>query len=133
MPPIAAAQRQAILNHPDALDCSLYRPDEQDPDAEELDLGDAKVVIQGAFQAPTEWDAQQRADYFDDSAPELFVRAAIEAEAKPLSADYFVAAEGDYLAVMPGLGEVVMYYVHDCLEDDEGRSYVLLRDDQALD
>jgi hypothetical protein len=129
--PLAA--RQAILNHPDAQDCTLYRPDEKDPDAEEQDLGDAKILFLGAFQAPADWDAHERAEFFGDSPAELFVTAAIECEAKPLSAGYFTAEIGDYVATMPGLGEVVMFYVHDCSEDDSGRRYVLIRDDEPLD
>lgn len=133
MPPIDPQQRQAILNHPDAQDCTLYRPDEEDPDAEEQDLGDAKILFTGAFQAPADWDAQERAEFFGDSAEELFMTAAIECEAKPLSAGYFIAEAGDYLAVMPGLGAVVMYYVYDCNEDEQGRTYVLIREDESQD
>lgn len=125
--------RQAILNHPDAQDCTLYRPDEANPDAEERDLGDARILFTGAFQPPADWDAAQRAEYFGDSAAELFVTARIECEAKPLAAGYFTAEIGDYLATMPGSGEVVMFFVHDYDEDDSGRSYVLIRDDESLD
>ncbi|NQD93804.1 hypothetical protein HP532_14225 [Pseudomonas sp. CrR25] len=127
------AARQAVLNHPDAQDCTLYRPNDSDPDAEELDLGDAKVLLHGVFQAPADWDAHERAEFFGDSAPELFFSAAIECEARPLSAGFFTAEVGDYLAAMPGLGEVVMYYVHDCHEHVHGRTYVLIRDDESLD
>ncbi|MBS7661388.1 hypothetical protein I0D00_05425 [Pseudomonas lalucatii] len=127
------AARLAILNHPDAQDCTVYRPDENDADAEEHDLGDAKVLFTGAFQAPQDWDAEQRDEYYGDSAPELFMTAALECEAKPGSAAHFTAEVGDYVACMPGLGEVVMFYVHDCQDGENGRSYVLLRDDEALD
>ena len=41
-----------LKDHPDALDCTLYRPDENDPDAEELELGDGHVLFEGAFEAP---------------------------------------------------------------------------------
>lgn len=125
------ADRQAILDHPDAQDCTLYRPDEQDPEAEETDLGDAKVLFTGPFQAPAEWDAAAREDYFGDSDPQLFVTARIACEAQPQSRAFFTAEIGDYLASMPGLGEVVMYYVHDCLDDAGGRRYVLIRDDES--
>ncbi|UTW08560.1 hypothetical protein [Pseudomonas benzenivorans] len=127
------AARLAILDHPDAQDCTVYRPDEQDPDAEELDLGDAKIVFTGVFQPPADWDAEQRSEFYGDSAPELFMTAALECEAKPLSAVYFTAEIGDYVATMPGLGEVVMFYVHDCLDGENGRTYVLQRDDESLD
>ena len=63
----------------------------------------------------------------------LFVTALIECEAEPGSAAFFLAEEGDYLAAMTGQGEVAMYYVHDCAEDDHGRRCVLIRDDQPLD
>jgi hypothetical protein len=127
------AARQAILNHPDAQDCTVYRPDENDADAEERDLGDAKILFTGAFQPPQDWDAGQRDEFYGDSAPELFMTAAIECEAKPSSAAYFSAEIGDYVATMPGLGEVVMFYVHDWVENENGRSYVLIRDDESLD
>lgn len=125
--------RQAILDNPQAQDCTVYRPDETDLDAEELDLGDAKVLFTGPFVAPVEWDAQEREDFFADSDPALFVTAYIECEAKPGSKAYFQASVGDYVAAMPGLGEVVMYCVEDYSEGDKGRLFVLLRDDQTLD
>jgi hypothetical protein len=54
------AARLTILSHPEAQDCTVYRPDEADDQADELDLGDAKVLFTGVFQAPQEWDALQR-------------------------------------------------------------------------
>lgn len=39
---------------------------------------------------------------------------------------------GDYVAVQSGLGEVVMYYVYDHEETEQGRHYVLIRDDEEL-
>lgn len=125
--------RQAILGDAQALDCTLYRPDENDPDAEEEDLGDARILFTGAFQAPAEWDAEAREEFFGDDDPALFETALIECEAAPGSAAFFLAEIGDYVAVSPGLGEVVMYYVHDCEEDERGRRCVLIRDDQPLD
>lgn len=133
MPQIDPQQRLAILSNPDAQDCTVYRPDEDDPDAEELDLGDAKILFSGAFQAPAEWDELERAEYFGDAEPDTFVSAYIECEAKPGSADFFVADVGDYVATMPGLGEVVMFYVHDYSDDEQGRQYTLIRDDEPLD
>ncbi len=127
------ARRQAVLEHPEALDCNLYRPHERDPEAEELDLGDARVLFGGPFEPPADWDAQARADYFGDDDPALFFEARIQCLAPPGARGHFSAEVGDYLAAMPRLGEVVMYYLHDCLEDDGDRRYVLLRDDQPLD
>lgn len=115
----------SLNDYPDALDCTVYRPDENDPDAEELELGDARIVIEGAFVAPLEWDAIEREDYFDGSDPALFVTARIECEAKADSGKHFVAEPGDYVAVVRGL-KVEMYYVYDLAD----RSYVLIRDDQ---
>lgn len=136
MPPIDSqkrlAARAAILSNADAQDCTVYRPDEDDPDAEEKDLGDAKVLFTGVFQAPAEWDEHERNDFFGDTAPELFVTAYIECEAKPATAGFFVPEVGDYVATMPGLGEVVMFYVHDCTEDENGRKCVLSRDDEPM-
>jgi hypothetical protein len=127
------AARLAVLQHPQAQDCTLYRPDENDPEAEEQDLGDGKIVFAGAFEVPSSWDAAEREEYFAGFAEELFVTARIESEAKPGSKAHFTADIGDYVAVTPGLGEVVMYYLHDYLEDDSGCVYVLQRDEETLD
>ena len=70
---------------------------------------------------------------FGTSIPELFVNARIECEAKPGSKGHFTVDIGDYVAAQPGLGEVVMFYVHDYLEDDSGCTYVLLRDEEVLE
>lgn len=137
MPPMDTEQqlaaRLAILENPDAQDCTVYRADDQDPEVEEVDLGDAKVLFCGPFEAPADWDAAEREDYFGESAPELFVNARIECEAKPGSNSHFTVDIGDYVAAQPGLGEVVMFYVHDYLEDDTGCTYVLLRDEEVLE
>ncbi|UVE16412.1 hypothetical protein NVV93_12395 [Pseudomonas sp. LS44] len=137
MPPVDPQQRLAarntVLNHQDAQNCTLYRPDENDPDGEEMDLGDAKIVFTGTFEAPADWDEHERSEFYSDSAPELFVTARIECEAKPATSGYFEAEPGDFVATMPGSGEVVMYFVYDFDEDADGRSYVLIRDDESLD
>jgi len=139
MPPMDTEQqlaaRLALLQNPQAQDCTVYRADEkdQDPDAEEVDLGDAKVLFCGPFEAPADWDAAEREDYFGDSAPELFVNARIECEAQPGSKSHFTVDIGDYVAAQPSLGEVVMYYVHDYLDDDTGCTYVLHRDEEVLE
>ncbi|WP_236032764.1 hypothetical protein [Pseudomonas schmalbachii] len=127
------AARKAILAHADAQDCSLYRPDENDPDAEEMDLGDARIVVTGPFQAPAEWSAEEREEYFGDADPASFVSAFIECEAEPGSREFFQPDVGDYVAVMPTPDAVVMYYLHDWYEDDNGRDCVLILDDQDLD
>jgi hypothetical protein len=124
------ASRLAILQHPEAQDCTLYRPDEFDADAEEEDLGDAKVMFLGAFQAPAEWDEDERAEFFGDDAPERFVSAFIECEATPAAAEYFTAESGDYLACMQADGTVQMFYLYDYFEDESGRKCVLIRDDE---
>jgi hypothetical protein len=128
------AARQAVLHSPDALDCTLYRADENDPEAEELDLGDAKLQFLGPFEAPADWDAAEREEYFGESAPELFINAYIECQAEPGSSGYFTADVGDYVATLPGQGEVLMYFVHDYLEDSDGVcTYVLVRDEEVLE
>ncbi|GAB3380557.1 hypothetical protein GCM10027514_19820 [Azotobacter armeniacus] len=124
--------RLAILQSAEAQDCTVYRPDERDPEAEEEDLGDAKILFTGPFQAPEEWDEQMRADYFDETDPTLFVTAFVECEAAPASRGFFAAEPGDYLAATLETGEVVMFYVYDCSEDEQGRRCVLVRDDEAL-
>ena len=126
------AARQAILGDGAAQDCTLYRPDERDPEAEEEDLGDAKILFTGPFQAPEDWDEQMRADYFDENDPALFVTALIECEAAPASRGFFTVEPGDYVAATLETGEVVMFYVYDCSEDEQGRRCVLIRDDEVL-
>ena len=126
------AARQAVLADQQALGCALYRPDEEDDEAEEEDLGDARALFIGPFQAPDAWDAAECEEYFDGSEPELFVTAYIECEAPVASAEYFTAEVGDYVAIMTGEGQVEMFFVHDYQEDDAGRLCVLIRDDEPL-
>ncbi|GLK60489.1 hypothetical protein GCM10017624_26500 [Azotobacter vinelandii] len=126
------AARQAILRGAGALDCSVYRPDEHDPEAEEEDLGDAKILFTGPFQAPEDWDELTRADYFDGSDPALFVTALVECAAEPGSRRFFAVEAGDYLAATLDSGAVTMFYVYECDEDEQGRRCVLIRDDEAL-
>ncbi|MCY1535565.1 hypothetical protein D9M68_709770 [compost metagenome] len=124
------AARQAVLGHADALDCSLYRPDDNDLDAEEEDLGDARILFTGPFQAPAEWSAQDRDDYFGDIDPSAFVTALIECQADPSSRDFFLADAGDFVAVVSASGEVQMFYLYDSNEDDDGLHCVLVREDE---
>ena len=130
--PLDPQARKAVLEHPQALDCSVYRPDEKDEDAEELDLGEARLLVLGAFEPPVDWDARQREEYFGEEDPALFFSARIECLAVPLSKAFFTAESGDYVAAQPSQGEVVMYYIYDQEEDAEGRRYILIRDDEEL-
>lgn len=122
--------RQHVLDAADALDCTVYRPDEDDLDAEEEDLGDAKVLFTGPFEPPQDWDAAEREDYFDGTDPALFVTALIACEAKPGSKAFFTPQAGDLLAAM-NAGKVEMYFVCERLDDENGSSYVLIRDDET--
>ncbi|MDD1508721.1 hypothetical protein [Pseudomonas sp. CNPSo 3701] len=121
--------RQHVLDAADALDCTVYRPDEDDLDAEEEDLGDAKVLFTGPFEPPLEWDAAERKDYFDGTDPALFVTALIACEATPGSKAFFTPQAGDLLAAM-NAGKVEMYFVCERLDDETGSSYVLIRDEE---
>ncbi|MFC5696604.1 hypothetical protein ACFPU0_13665 [Pseudomonas sp. GCM10022186] len=124
------AARQAVLGHADALDCTLYRPDDNDLDAEEEDLGDARILFTGPFQVPAEWSAQEREDYFGDIDPASFVTALIECQGSPDSRDFFLADAGDFVAVVTATGEVQMFYLYDSNEDDDGLHCVLVREDE---
>lgn len=124
------AARQAVIGHADALDCTLYRPDDNDMDAEEEDLGDARILFTGPFQAPAEWSAQDSEDYFGDIDPAAFVTALIECQADPASREFFLADAGDFVAVVTASGEVQMFYLYDCNEDDDGMHCVLVREDE---
>ena len=57
MPATQTPSRDSILADPDALNCTIYRAHETDPDGEERDMGDARVIIPGQFEPPQEWDA----------------------------------------------------------------------------
>jgi hypothetical protein len=123
--------RQAVLDSSAALECTLYRPDDNDPDAEEEELGDARILFTGAFQAPEAWSEAERADFFGEEDPEQFVTADIECTESPASPRFFTVEPGDYVAVMEN-GVVVMYYLYDCQEDEQGLHGVLIRDEQEL-
>lgn len=126
------AARRAILADDAALDATVYRPDDNDPDAEEQDMGDAKVLFLGPFSAPADWDAAEREDFFDDADPALFFSARIEAEGEPGTPGFFVPEVGDFLAVMSAPGTIQMYFLHDWREDEDGCTCVLIRDDIQL-
>jgi hypothetical protein len=49
----------------------------------------------------------------------------------PASPRFFTVEPGDYVAVMEN-GVVVMYYLYDCQEDEQGLHGVLIRDEQEL-
>lgn len=129
MQALTPQSRAAILANPEALECTLYRADEYDTEAEEQDLGDARILFQGPFQAPAEWDAKDREDYFDGTAAEAFVTARIACEAAPDSGAAFTAVPGDYAAVNEAPGKISMFYVWDCLNEAEGE-YVLIREEE---
>ncbi len=122
--------RNAVLASSQALDCTVYRPNENDLDAEEEDLGDARILLLGAFEPPAEWSAAERAEFYDDADPQAFFSALIECEAKPASKAFFIAEAGDYAAVMSPAGSVQMYYLLESEESDDGLRCVLLRDDE---
>ena len=124
--------RQAVLRHPQAQDCTLYRPDEDDYEAEEEELGDARVLFVGAFEPPSDWDEAERLAYFDDCDPALFFSAYVECAAAVGTAAFFMAEIGDHVASMTADGQVQMHFVHDCSESEQGLLCVLLRDDQPL-
>ena len=126
------AAREAILADSAALDATLYRPDDEDEEAEEEELGDARVLLQGPFAAPAQWSEEDRQAYFDGCDPALFFTALIEAEATPGSAAFFLPEPGDYVALMVRADKVEMYYLYDCEETEQGLVCVLLRDDLEL-
>lgn len=125
--------RHSVLDSPDARDCTLYRPvEEDDPDAEEEDLGDARIVFQGPFQAPAHWGEAELEEFFGDEDPEQFVAALIECCAPPSSSQYFTAEPGDYVAVVNERGQIHMYYLYSSHEQNDGLHCVLIHDDEAL-
>jgi hypothetical protein len=128
--PSSTLPRVDILAHPQALDCTIYRANAHDEEGEEQDLGDARVVITGTFEPPAEWDAKERADYYDGMPPEAFVTAVFACEADVDSKGFFTVEADDYAAVTEPDGSVAMFYI--CEQLDDG-SYVLLREEDEGD
>lgn len=125
--------RRAVLESAEARDCTLYRPvDDADPDAEEEDLGDARILFQGPFQVPGHWSEAELDEFFGDEDPEQFVAALIECSAEPSTSQYFTAEPGDYVAVVNERGQIHMYYLYSSHEQDDGLHCVLIHDDEAL-
>lgn len=129
MPTPSSMPRPALLEHPDALECTIYRANEADPDAEEQDMGDARILMAGPFEPPAEWSAQERADYFDGTPAEAFITARFECLAEPGSKDWFTVEADDYAAVMEAPGQIAMFYVCERLDDGSGL-YVLIREEE---
>lgn len=126
MPATQTPSRDSILADPDALNCTIYRAHETDPDGEERDMGDARVIITGQFEPPQEWDAKARADYFDGAPEDAFFTAVFASEPGADSTGFFTVEADDYAAVTEQDGSISMFYVCERLDDD---SYVLLRED----
>ncbi|WP_462382802.1 hypothetical protein [Pseudomonas sp. Marseille-QA0892] len=104
--------RAALLAHPEALDCVVFRPDPNDAD-EERELGDGRILIAGPFEVPADWDVDEREAYFGDGDEVHFFKAHIEPEAEAGQSDHFTVTSGDYLGVTGKDGHITMYYVHD--------------------
>lgn len=121
--------RLQLLADPACLNASVYRPDEDDEDAEEFDLGDAWLVIDGPFQAPADWDAVMRDDYFDGADPADFFAARFEPGATPGQRGHFQARPGDLLAVTEASGRIQMYYLYEVEEAEDSTRLVLIREE----
>ena len=126
MPATQTPSRDSILADPEALNCTIYRAHETDPDGEERDMGDARVIITGQFEPPREWDAKARADYFDGMPEDAFFTAVFASEHGSDSKGFFTVEADDYAAVTEQDGSISMFYVGERLDDD---SYVLLREE----
>ena len=108
--------RAALLAHPEALDCVVFRPGPSDAD-EEQELGDGRVLLAGPFEAPTDWDADEREAYFGDGDEAHFIKAYVEPEAEAGHSTHFTVTPGDYLGVTGKDGHITMYFVHDQLAE----------------
>ena len=126
------AARLAVLQNSNSLEATLYRPDHEDPDAEENDRGEACVELRGVFEPPQDWDAAEREEYYDGEDPQTFFSARVECQARPGSTDFFQPEPGDLLAVTEADGRVLMYYLYESFEDDDGWQCVLIREDEVL-
>ena len=126
MPVTQTPSRDSILADPEALNCTIYRAHETDPDGEERDMGDARVIITGQFEPPQEWDAKARADYFDGMPEDAFFTAVFASEPGSDSTGFFTVEADDYAAVTEQDGSISMFYICERLDDD---SYVLLREE----
>ncbi|MEK0362342.1 hypothetical protein [Pseudomonas sp. CBC3] len=126
MPATHQYTRDSILADANALSCTIYRAHESDPDGEEQDMGDARVIITGNFEPPAEWDAKERADYFDGMPEDAFFTAVFACEAGADSKGYFTVEADDYAAVTEQDGTISMFYICERLADG---TYVLLREE----
>ena len=118
MPATQTPSRDSILADPEALNCTIYRAHETDPDGEERDMGDARVIITGQFEPPQEWDAKARADYFDGMPEEAFFTAVFASEHGSDSKGFFTVEADDYAAVTEQDGTISPAKVVAELTDD---------------
>ncbi|GGJ89427.1 hypothetical protein [Pseudomonas matsuisoli] len=109
----APLDRATLLAHPDALECTVYRPDPNDAD-DEIDLGDALIVLGEPFAIPVEWDANDLEAYLGDGDEADFYNAWLEPTSAPGSRGHFSALPGDYVAATASDGLITMYAIHDC-------------------
>lgn len=107
---------------PDALECTLYRPDPAAADDEPEDLGDGSVHFDGPFEPPLDWDQAEREGFFGEHASDAFGVARIAVPGA-------TPQPGDLLAVSLPSGEVEMYFVEMPHDAGDATAFVLLRDE----
>lgn len=131
---INRSARLVTLRHPNSMEATLYRKvvkraadstpasmggmptigglgvldSEDEADYEYQELGEAKVVFIGQFQAPTNnmVDADNGLNYAD--AP---IEALVECVVEPTDPAYFTPDSRDMLMVMPGGGFAIAYEI----------------------
>lgn len=128
-PELRGESRAKILSNPEAVMGSVYRAESEDDDAEELDMGDVRIVFQGAFEPPAEWTVEDRVEFYGEDDPTQFLAAFIECEAEPADAAFFIPEIGDYIGIVGEEGQVDMYFLYDLDEANDGMFCVLIKED----
>lgn len=117
------AQR-VIVNHENAMDCSLWRP----PEVEDEDfalLGDGKIVFVGKYEKGKYQELEIDYEMSEDE-----ILSAVETMVIPLadpnSYESFTIEALDLVSVEPG-GGIVLTYIVLCPLDQEMHSYILVK------
>jgi hypothetical protein len=125
-----ALSRSDLLAHPEILECTVYRPDPRDSD-DEVDLGDARLLLGERVVLPVDWDASERELYLGDANEEDLFDAWLEPESEPGNPKHFAPMQGDYIAATLPDGQIAMYFIHD-RPDSSANLYVVHYEEDEL-
>jgi hypothetical protein len=120
-----AASRAGILNHEDAIDCTIFRFGTKEEPNAWTELCDGKVVFIGKHKVPDSLDDEEFEELYGGIDVELLVDAWLEClqTEEELNGP---PEPSDMVSIEPGMGIALPYQLIDYVETEEGRRCIML-------